>query len=164
MGRLLSFFAEQRAGIVVSLLALIVGGAITNWLLWMFGWGRYRGSLPADAKIRFVLADFLVKIINEFRHLLALVIFLLFSVALVIAVWPGMMKQDVTLIKDGLESVAATLGGLLGSVIGYYFGESAARRRLDAGQPAISPGPVEQQEPVEDASNIEAPPKPSSLN
>jgi len=159
----LNFLADHSVGILLLLLILIASASVTNWLLWMFGLGRYKGPLPASSKIRFVLADFLVKIINDFRHLLALVIVLLFSGALLIAMWPGMMKQDVTLLRDGLQSVAAALGGLLGSVIGYYFGESAARRRYDAGQLAISPGPAEQQEPGDGAISIQVPPKPPPL-
>jgi hypothetical protein len=56
-----------------------------------------------------VLANFFVKIVNDFRHLLALVLVILFGLALFAAMWPGMMKQDVSLIKDGLQGVAAAL-------------------------------------------------------
>jgi hypothetical protein len=158
------FVAEYRVGILVLLVILIVAGGVTNWLLWMFGWGRYRGPLPTNSKIRFVVADFFVKIINDFRHLLALLIVLLFSGALFIAMWPGMMKQDVTLIRDGLQGVASALSGLLGSVIGYYFGESTARRRLNANQVATPPGSVEQQEPRDGIPGIQAPAKPPPLS
>jgi hypothetical protein len=30
-------------------------------------------------------------------------------------------------LADGLQAVMATLGGLVGSIVGYYFGESAAK-------------------------------------
>ena len=162
----LTFIGTQRIGLLVLVLLLFALGALLNWLLWMFGWGRYRGRVGTeagtDSKIRFVLADFFVKIINDFRHLLALLIVVGFAIALVIAMWPGMMKQDVTLIKEGLEGVAAALGGLLGSVIGYYFGESAASKRLGADQPQQPPQPAEQDEASQNAGNIEAPPKPPS--
>lgn len=36
-----------------------------------------------------------------------LLVVCLFALALLIAVWPGMMKQDVTMIKEGVQGVAA---------------------------------------------------------
>ena len=119
---------------------------------------RFRRKPQADS-IRYVLADFFVKIINDFRHLLALVLVLLFGLAVFAAMWPGMMKQDVNLIKDGLQGVAAALGGLIGSIIGYYFGESAARNQVPNGNAAPSPPVVEQNSLQEDAG-ITLPDKP----
>ena len=132
-----------------------------NWVLWTFRWGRYSGPASTDSKIRYVLTDFLVNIINDFRHLLALVIVILFGVALFTAMWPGMMKEDVTLIKDGLQGVLASFGGLLGAVIGYYFGESAASKRFGADQPSQAPKPAEQGTVGGDVDKIETPPKPA---
>lgn len=57
----LSFLAAERNGIMLLLLLLIVLGALVNWVLWMFGWGRFRGVVRTDSKLRFVLADFFVK-------------------------------------------------------------------------------------------------------
>jgi len=163
MGAFLGFLTAQRAGILILLLVLLAAGFLVNWALWMFGWGRYRGSVRADSKIRFVLAQFFVKIINEFRHLLALIIVLLFTSALFAAMWPGMMKQDVASIKDGIQGVAAALGGLFGSVIGYYFGESAANRRLDNSQLQPPAQPPVLGDVSSDTPGIEQTPKPPGL-
>lgn len=163
---MLSFAAERWLGILLLLFTLIVLGALVNWVLWMFGWGRFRKVIRTDSKLRFVLADFLVKIINDFRHLLALLIVLLFSVALFAAMWPGMMKQDVSLIKEGLEGVAAALGGLIGSIIGYYFGESAANKSRLPGAEQLSPmapPPAELEVSQHKGEDIRVPPKPPSL-
>jgi hypothetical protein len=154
----LTFLGTQREGILVLLLLLIVLSAVSNWALWMFGLGRFQGP-RADSKLRFVLADFFVKLINDFRHLLALVMVILFGLALFAAMWPGMMKQDVNLIKEGLQGVAAALSGLIGSIIGYYFGESAAKKRAPGGD-APSPPAVEQAPPQPEAG-ITIPAKPS---
>ena len=142
----LSFLAEHRSGIILLLLLLVVLCALLTWVLWMFGWGRFgRSSSSKESDLRFVVAKFFVKLINDFRHLLALLIIVLFSLALFAAMWPGMMKQDVGTIKQGLEGVAAALGGLIGSIIGYYFGESAGKSRLpgEAGQ-QLPQAPAEQ--------------------
>ena len=120
------------------------------------------GAVPRRPKpdsIRFVLTDFFVKIINDFRHLLALVLVVLFGLALFAAMWPGMMKQDVSLIKDGLQGVAAALGGLIGSIIGYYFGESAARNRASSGE-APSSDPAIEQDFTQQEAGITIPKKP----
>jgi len=42
---------------------------------------------------------------------------------------PGLMSGEISQVTDGVQAVAAALGGLIGSIIGYYFGESAASRK-----------------------------------
>jgi hypothetical protein len=156
----LNFLEAQRVGILVLLLILIATGALVNWVLYMFGWGRYHGPVSTDSKLIYVLANFFVKIIDDFRHLLALLIAIVFAAALFTAMWPGMMKQDVKLIQEGLQGVAAALSGLLGSVIGYYFGESAAGKRRELSHSLVPPPPAEQEPPGASQAGIEAPPKP----
>ena len=131
----------------------------------MLGLGRFARKGVADtSKVRFVVADFFVKIINDFRHLLALLIVLLFALALFTAMWPGISKQEVGLIKDGLQAVAAALGGLVGSIIGYYFGESTASRgRILGGEQSPKPPPAEQSKSSEQEEPITTPPKPPSI-
>jgi hypothetical protein len=153
MASFLTWLAQQRDGILILLLMLMVLGFLVNWVLWMFGWGRFAGDARTDSKIRFVLTDFFVKIINDFRNLLALLIFFLFAVAIFAAIWPGIMKGDVGQIRDGLQAAAAALGGLIGSIIGYYFGESAASK----GTP-----PPADKSPVADPSQ-QQPPTPETV-
>ena len=71
-----------------------------------------------------------------------------------------MMKQDVVLIKDGLQGVAASMGGLIGSIIGYYFGESAAKSRNPGG--STTPPPAVEQDSPPHPEAITIPPKPST--
>jgi len=149
MSAVLSFLAAQSNGILLLVLVFIVIGFLLNWLLWMFRLGRYRGSsTQADSKLRFVLTDFFVKLINDFRHLLALVIVLLFAFTLFLAMLPGLRDGKIEEVKDGVQAVAAALGGLIGSIIGYYFGESAASKSQPpaANQPPAPTGPAVQPE------------------
>jgi hypothetical protein len=137
MAQLLTALGENRAGVIVMLASIALFTLLLNWVMWLFGWGRFKTTTPVgkDSKLRFVLANFFVEVVNDFRHLLALVIAFLFAVTLFFAMLPGIMAGDVAKIKDGIQGAAAALGGLMGSIIGYYFGESAASRRQ-----ALPPG------------------------
>ena len=88
MRALFSFFADQRAGILMFLLTLIVLTGVAQWVLWILGRGRFRYQSSSG-----VFRELITKIIYEFRHLLALAIVLLFSVALFFAIWPGVMGE-----------------------------------------------------------------------
>lgn len=152
MSTFLGFLAAQRNGVLLLLLVLTVLSLLLNWLLWMFRVGRYRGSSPqTDSKLRLVLTDFFIKLINDFRHLLALVVVVLFAAVLFLAMAPGVKSGKLSDIKDGVQAVAAALGGLLGSIIGYYFGESAGAKSRQPGlnqpPPASAVPAVEQQSP-----------------
>jgi hypothetical protein len=68
-----------------------------------------------------------------------------FAVTLFIVVYAGWESFDT--VKDGVQLVVASLGGLVGSIIGYYFGESAAERRYSAPAEAIPPAPAPEQQP-----------------
>lgn len=162
MSTFLSFLAAQRNGILLLMFVLAVLGFLMNWVLWMFRRGRYYGSSPqTDSKLRLVLTDFFIKLINDFRHLLALVIVLLFAVALFLAVLPGVRDGNVNDIKEGVQAVAAALGGLIGSIIGYYFGESAsgrARQPRGLNQPGTPTGPALEEVPQGSILRPEKPP------
>ncbi len=156
----MNFLRESLDGLLPVLPVLVILVALTQWALWILGLGRFRNRVP-QSRIRYVLADLFVKIINDFRHLLALAIVTLFGVVVLAAIWPGMMKQDVALIKEGLQGVSATLGGLIGSIIGYYFGESAGKNSMRGGD-ATPPVAIEQELPQE-KTDIQIPPKPTGL-
>jgi|SRR5579863_1961519 len=161
MTAFLAFVAAQRNGILVLAAAMIALALVANWTLWMFGWGRFRrdpagpGASTKDSKLRFVLANFFVAIVNDFRHFLALVIAVLFASTLFGAMLPGLLKGSVNDVKDGLQAAAAALGGLMGSIIGYYFGESAATKKQTPGtKPSTSQEPpAEQVPPAVEAEN-----------
>jgi len=128
---MLNFIWQNRGALwtLVGLLGVVC--VFVSWMAWVFGWGRFaRRSAPASAQtLPYIVTSFFVALINDFRHFLALVIVMLFAVALFIAMYPGFQDGNVTALTEGVESVAAALGGLIGSIIGYYFGESAATRK-----------------------------------
>jgi hypothetical protein len=156
MTAFLGFLATQRNGIAMLLLVLGALAGLLNWLLWMFRRGRFRGTSPqTDQRLRVVLTDFFVKLIDDFRHLLALVIVLLFALALFLAMLPGLHSGNLNDIKDGVQVVAAALGGLIGSIIGYYFGESAGGKKSQPPQP---PAPASQAEGPDSTDGTVRPP------
>ena len=159
MNSFLTFLAEMRDGLFVLFLASFLVIALTQWVLWMFRWGRF--AAQGKAQDAGVFRELLTKIIYEFRHLLALVVVMLFAGTLFAAMWPGIMKQDVAIMRDGLQAVAANLGGLIGSIIGYYFGESAANK----GRIVRDTAPPPPAEPAVDkpprGGGLEIPPKPA---
>jgi hypothetical protein len=133
---------QQALGWMLVPLALMV---VVTWMAWVFGWGRFKSSVTTrehDSKLRFVAVDFISAIITEFRHLLALTIVLVFATTMILAMIPGVIYDNIDGMIEGLQAVAASLGGLLGSIIGYYFGESAASKAMES--PAVSPTHVEQ--------------------
>lgn len=145
MSQFLDFLARQRAGLAVLFAFLLLLVLLAQWLAWIFRLGRFKvppGTQPEErtSQLRFVIADFFVKVIDDFRHLLALLILLIFAVILgAVLVWAPTFKD----VKDGLQAVVAALGGLVGSIIGYYFGESAAiKGQAAGGQPAPIAGAV----------------------
>lgn len=168
MAEALAFLSAHRAGV---LLLIVVGFslvAIVQWFAWIFGWGRFNrtnapaGRTPQTTALRYVAANFFVEIINDFRHLLALLVVSVFALALAAAAAPGLRNWNVEQIGEGIEGVAAALGGLIGSIIGYYFGESAASQRRELR--AERPGPIVQVPPAgvpPDAGITQAPPPPA---
>lgn len=170
--RFFTFFQSYRSGIFFFLFCLAAVAFLVQWFAWIFGWGRFGKKLSetgAEAEsgtgtgsttvsgqttIRFMFSGALVKIINDFRHLLALVVVLIFAVALLYSLWqaasiptfatnpadpsltiPG-TPSVIDNMKEALQAVVATLGGLVGSIIGYYFGESSIAKSADKTQTA----------------------------
>lgn len=121
------YLAANAAGIWVLIVVIFFGILAAQWLFWILRWGRFRQEPPKEKSIRFILAELATNIINEFRHLLALVLVLLFGAVLAF----GLVKagSDAGKISAVLQAVASSLGGLIGAIIGYYFGESAGSRR-----------------------------------
>src|SRR5712691_10655827 len=132
MATFLSFLSEHYAGILVLLFLLVALAVLVQWMAWLLQLGRFRrrevpfptGGGTSQRSLTYLAAELLASIINEFRHLLALMIVGVFTVALFVAMWPGVKASNMADLKDGLQAVAAALGGLIGSIIGYYFGES----------------------------------------
>lgn len=154
MESLLTFLTAHSNGIFMLFFCLAAGVFIVQWVCWIFCWGRFHPERVASATsarkpLRQVMGDLLVNIVNDFRHLLALIIVLIFAAALGYAVYKA--RAGVDEITKALQAVVATLGGLVGSLLGYYFGESAAKRTPGeiikggvGGEPEQAPTPAPQ--------------------
>lgn len=140
------YLAANAAGIRVLIVVIFAGILAAQWLFWIFRWGRFGQEPPKEKSFRFILAELATNIINEFRHLLALVLVLLFGGVLAF----GLVKagSDAGEISAVLQAVSSSLGGLIGAIIGYYFGESAGSRR--ASVKTVTADDVEQGEEGDD--------------
>lgn len=143
MSAFFQFLQNQWAGILVAALILVLLTALVHWLAWVFGRGRFDQPAPAKKdQLRYVVTNFFVEVINDFRHLLALVIILIFALALVnslVLVWFVDDANRIDAIGKAMQGVVSTLGGLIGAIIGYYFGEKAAQRGFQGGAPPPAP-------------------------
>jgi hypothetical protein len=130
MTALLDYFALHRQGITVLLACAFALVLLLQWVCWIFAWGRFaRTAAAGRQELRVVITDFFVKIIDDFKHLLALVLVLIFMGTLVVMIWPGIVGGDAAKMESSLKAVVASLGGIIGTIIGYYFGESAGARK-----------------------------------
>ncbi|BCH25929.1 hypothetical protein MesoLjLb_57140 [Mesorhizobium sp. L-8-3] len=72
-----------------------------------------------------MIADLFVKVIDDFRHLLALLIVVVFAISLFYSLWR--IDNSTDSLAKALQAVTGSLGGIVGVILGYYFGESSAR-------------------------------------
>lgn len=119
---------------IVLLPTLFLIGAFITWMAWVGGRWRFdpssRNEKFQETTIRYMFVKFLTEIINDFKHILALLIVLMFVITVgCILYFALFIQNDFATLKDGLQLIVATLGGLVGSIVGYYFGESAASKR-----------------------------------
>jgi hypothetical protein len=170
MDQLFTFIQTHRSAILFLIFILAGIVFLLQWLAWIFGWGRFgRASAPtARAELRFIFSEAAVKIINDFRHLLALIVVVIFALALgyslikaasVTSDSPTMLNN----MKEALQAVVATLGGLVGSIIGYYFGESSVVKIAEPKPPDTAggkPAPAVQEPPRPGEPQAPAPPAP----
>ena len=75
---------------------------------------------------------------------------------------PGLIALNVEQMTEGLEGVAAALGGLVGSIIGYYFGEQVATANVRTGDRADTRGEAIQEDLTAEVSPARIPPAPSA--
>ena len=150
MREFLEFLKNNYVGLLILLAIVLVVIIFIERMCWIFGFGRYARDSQQPVRQReglnYVLVDFFVKIINDFRSLLALTLIIIFAVTL----WWALTGAggDPEKISKALQAVMSTLGGLVGSIVGYYFGESAARK--STGQnPAPPPGNPVQGDPLD---------------
>lgn len=126
MGNILSFLEANINGILILLLLVFAFLLAINWLARIFRWGRFKEETYTSnqyERLSYIITQFFANIINDFKHLLALIIVLIFTGLIIFSM---AMADDFDKKMEALQLVIASLGGLLGSIIGYYFGESAA--------------------------------------
>lgn len=140
MGGFFGYLEDNKIGIFVFIACLFSIMFLVKWFASIFGLGRYsknhgnstgtENTASEYTSIGYIFADLAVKIINDFRHLLALIIVGIFGLTLAYVLYTT-TKTD---LNDSLQAVIAAFGGIVGTIIGYYFGESAAKGT--AGTPA----------------------------
>lgn len=139
-----TFLDTHSNGILILILLAFSLIYAINWLAKIFNWGRYNinkidieklNQTTSYGDLPYVFTQFLVKLISDFKHLLALVIVLIFTGLIIYSMAMADNFKDK---MDALQLVIASLGGLLGTVIGYYFGESASNNsnRISTNQEA----------------------------
>ena len=60
------YLAANAAGIWLLIAIALFGILATQWLSWIFRWGRFSEGTPQGKSIRFILAELATNIINEF--------------------------------------------------------------------------------------------------
>ncbi len=123
------FFEQHSMGVLLFLVVLFCVVLMIAWLARIFGIGqysrRYSSSLGTRERLGFVIARFFANIIDDFRHFLALVLVVIFTILIIYSMAAaGSFEEKM----KALQLVIASIGTLLGSIIGYYFGESAANK------------------------------------
>lgn len=170
---MLDFFNANSTGIFVLIGIVFSIAFLVQWLAWIFCWGRFKlqpclpsepasGDTDEDSyswinpqeSIRRTLLNLLTKIIVEFRHLLALSIVFVFILALSFVGFRNGISNEELL--NGIQVVASSIGPLIGSIIGYYFGESAAEKKFLSGQiePGVQGKDTENNQSVKDDDSI----------
>jgi hypothetical protein len=168
MADLFVFSGVQWRGIFVLLVCLLVLAFVVQWLIWMFGLGRFKATRVRGRRdtLSFVFADLMVKIINDFRHLLALIVVAIFAIALITVLALASNEADsLAALSTGLQAVVSAFGGLIGAIIGYYFGERAGEQAGSAEPPRVAAEPPVQAFPESSpvSPDIEQAPAPPVL-
>jgi len=126
-------FIECHYGAILLLILMMFSIVLViNWLARIFTWGMFktrRFDYSNQSNFTYILSRFLVNLIDDFKHLLALVVVIIFTSLIIYSM---ASTNDFDKKMEALQLVIASLGGLLGSIIGYYFGESAGRKSVVA--------------------------------
>lgn len=108
---MLEYVEAHYIGVLLLAIMVLTFG---TWIAWLFSVGRYKGTV-SDSDIVLALVDFTSKIIDGFRHLLALLLVLTFVLALAYAMYLATTLNDLTI---ALQLVMSSMGGLVCSIVG----------------------------------------------
>ena len=130
---------------IVVLLSLVAAG---QWVAWILGVGRFG---ERSARSAWFVQDFASTISADFRHILASALVVLFGVALLVGValeggYP-----------DTMQPVMNSFPGLLGAVLGFYFGEKQAREASVQGPIGLDAAPTDVTPPLSASTDEGAP-------
>ena len=141
MSDFLTFLSNHSNGICILLIIILSGLITVNWLARIFQWGKYKdkeksgegksgeGKSEKEKESNgfgYIMTQFFTNLISDFKHLLALIIVIVFTTLIIYSMTTTPIFKEK---MEALQLVIASLGGLLGSIIGYYFGESAGKNR-----------------------------------
>lgn len=116
---------------IVVLVSLVAAG---QWIAWILGVGRFR---ERSARSGWFVQDFASTISADFRHILASALVVLFGVALFV----GIALEGGY--PDAMQPVMNSFPGLLGAVLGFYFGEKQAREASVQGPIGLDAAPAD---------------------
>ena len=148
----LTFLEHHQVGLLILGCIITFLAIIANWFFRIFQLGRYKpidtkpGHRPVSAAregFGFLMGKLMSKVIYEFRHLLALLILLTF-VGILIYSMKGESYEDKI---DALKEVMSTLGVLVVSIVGYYFGESSVLKNNNGSEGSEGGDDPEQGDP-----------------
>jgi ABC-type multidrug transport system permease subunit len=167
MEEFFTFLDKHVTGVLLLILMLIAVNLSVNWYAKLFNWGKYKSQNVGNGPVQmnqenvgYVVAKFFANIIDDFRHFLALFLVIIFFSLLIYSMYissdTALHKEQFNQMKEMLQLVLASLGGLLGSIIGYYFGESAAsNKQIVQNQNNLPSSPQPRLEP--DIEPVQAP-------
>jgi multidrug transporter EmrE-like cation transporter len=153
------FIEANYTGILLLFVGALFLVLMVHWIAWIFGLGRFKvinNQGSREGGLFYILGDLLVKIINDFRHLLALILVLIFAISLAYAFY---FADNLENLSSSLQAVMSTLGTLVGSIVGYYFGESAVKKaNREREEPKELANPPIQEGHGEGIKEVEMPP------
>ena len=136
-----TFFKDNILGVISFFVAILLFIYLVDRIAYTFRLGKYSMRFEINSNqsqnngnIMYVFGALLLKIITDFRHFLALLLILVFGGALIYAIYisniapVGNNENKIDNLSKALQAVMSTLGGLVGSIVGYYFGESKVKR------------------------------------
>lgn len=168
MEQFLILLEEHYMGILLCIVLFFIFLFTVDWMFRLFAWGKYKKLRPSKEEVNnqpklnvgqniaprsgiiYLITDFLAKIITDFRHFLAVLLILIFGATLYKSVT---YVSSIDELSKALQAVMGTIGTLIGSIMGYYYGESAARKTLNGTDKNI----VVVKQPVQDQGNSEGP-------
>lgn len=119
---------------------------IMHWVAFIWGIGRYSPAKKntQNSSAGYLIATLFAKVITNFRHLLALIIVSIFGIAVLYTMIDGYRFDE------NLQTVVAALGGIVGSVLGYYFGEAKLKASEGDGEDVDPINGLDQDDPPDD--------------